>query len=198
MDPLTAGIVSGGMGLLGTVMSNDASSAQAARQMEFQEKMSGTAHQREVSDLRKAGLNPVLSALGQGASTPGGAQGSVSDLGNSISKGVETATAVRMQNKQFDGIDADISNKDADTGVKKESKNLVQQQMMQTAADARSKILNNKLQEAIIPSLIKKAKVDGDFAEINAFLGATNAGLNGAKSIKDIINPLGGIIKGKP
>ena len=47
----------------------------ADKQMNFQEYMSNTAHQREVSDLVKAGLNPVLSA-NAGASSPSGASAS--------------------------------------------------------------------------------------------------------------------------
>lgn len=51
------------------------SAEQAQKQMDFQERMSSTAHQREVEDLRAAGLNPVLSAHGAGASTPTGSMG---------------------------------------------------------------------------------------------------------------------------
>lgn len=51
------------------------SEEQARLNREFQERMSSTSHQREVQDLIKAGLNPVLSALG-GASTPSGSAAS--------------------------------------------------------------------------------------------------------------------------
>lgn len=101
-----AAIGSGILGAVGQSNQNRANSAQALRQMEFQERMSNTAHQREVTDLEKAGLNPILSAGGSGASSPGGAQATMGNVeGAGIGAAVQSAQAyagvknMQMQNK---------------------------------------------------------------------------------------------------
>lgn len=60
--------------------------AEAAKNRDWQEYMSNTAHQREIRDLKLAGLNPVLSAMGgNGAAVTSGA--TASGVTSSGSKG---------------------------------------------------------------------------------------------------------------
>lgn len=96
--------------LIGAVVGAGVDMYQGEKQMDFQEKMSGTAYQRAVADMRKAGLNPSLAYSQGGASTPPGAGGSA---GRILSEGVTSAVRARNERKVADAT-AEATKKHAD------------------------------------------------------------------------------------
>lgn len=84
-------------------------SAEAAKNREWQEHMSGTAYQRSVTDLARANLNPMLAYMHGGASTPAGATASgapgtagIASPGGefNIPAAMQTASNIRVQDEQ--------------------------------------------------------------------------------------------------
>lgn len=163
---VAGGVATGGLSYFGQVAANrtnaqiardanESSERQSKEQMAFQERMANTAHQREVEDLRKAGINPILSR-NAGAPAPAGAMGDVktAHMENALDKGVTSAIggavakmALRKQENELGLIQAQKMAQEASAN--------------RDNTTAKATAVNTKIQELMAPGQILESTARG-------------------------------------
>lgn len=101
---VVGGVIGAAGNIGGSAITAKAQRKEAKKQRDFQMKMSSTAYQRSMKDMRKAGLNPMLAYKQGPAATTAGAQALVPDYSKAVEAGFKGALDARSLAK----VDEDI------------------------------------------------------------------------------------------
>jgi len=202
-DVLLGATVMGGSSLIGSLFTNDtneknvaatnaANAQQAQLNREFQERMSNTAYQRGMTDMKAAGLNPILAYQKGGASTPSGSQATMESFKKTdpIGPAVSNAMTAAQNMQSLKNAKQTEANIAADTSLKQTQavKSIAEREILTQDLDpAKKRALDARIDMAGSGPIYSSARQLGNTAEQAA--RSTDYLLNSAKKASDIILP---------
>lgn len=162
-DALTGGAISNAKAVADT---NQMQMQQAQKQMDFQERMSNSAYQRAVVDMRAAGLNPALAYQNGPASAPSGAQAQLTaprpgDVGAGLFNSAKTIATMIPE----------IENTKSQTSLNQANADVADVQAQKLTANAKESEANT----AYTSQLQEKAAADTKAAEAQAKIKSMEA-----------------------
>lgn len=162
----------------------DFNAAEANKQRVWSQDMSNTAYQRAMSDMRTAGLNPILAANLGGASTPGGSSASVSGVspgtlsnpGAALASGVSSAaragevfanTKVALQQADKDESQTKLNEATQGLTNKQTSRTEQEERTLKSSEDV-NKATEKRTNEETVNKLAERIKILADANSANA------------------------------
>jgi len=116
-------IVSGAGTIYGQQQANQANREISREQMAFQERMSNTAYQRAMNDMRRSGLNPMLAYKQGGSSSPGGAGIPMQNVAAGLPAAISSAVQAKKAPFEIAKMETDAALAKANAAVSQERVN---------------------------------------------------------------------------